>query len=529
MTVTLPVVFRELRSLARQKFTYYLRTCGVGALLVASVFYGWDRGGFGNEGRQLFGGLHRTLFWSIWILLPLLCSDSISRERREGTLGLLFLTQLKGPDIVIAKGISHGLRAITLLLAVVPVLVVPVLIGGVTLMEASLAVLINFSALCCAVSAGLLASAWSKSRLRAMLAAFVLECFFLVGLGLGVGMAWLNVLTPAWLNGWESRFDYVAVSGLGFMTDVRGAWPDLLRIASPKQILQGVAQVALITLLTLISAVLVAGIKTRNSWQEKAPSKQRIWLYRTFCTPVFWIKFFKKWMRRKLERNPIGWLEQRTWSGRLVTWGWFAVIVSLYSALLTDRTFSRGYQDMQLLVSWLLIGSMCFSASGSFRRERQTGVLELLLVSPLSEGAIIGGRLRGLWGQFLPSFVLLLAIWLYFSSLLPGSNEEQSAIVFYVISFLTLPIIGLYFSLRCHTLIMGFILTVVAGVVVPLILPGVIAFLLAFLVSGPGFGPSFSGSGPACIFQITIATMCLGSLHQRLKTRGFDFERTEAP
>jgi len=37
---------------------------------------------------------------------------------------------------------------------------------------------------------------------------------------------------------------------------------------------------------------------------------------------------FSAWMLRKLERNPIGWLEQRTWTGRLVTWGWFAVIMS---------------------------------------------------------------------------------------------------------------------------------------------------------------------------------------------------------
>ena len=47
---------------------------------------------------------------------------------------------------------------------------------------------------------------------------------------------------------------------------------------------------------------------------------------------MLWLTFFRRWMRRKLERNPIGWLEQRTWSGRLVTWGWFAVLISIYSA-----------------------------------------------------------------------------------------------------------------------------------------------------------------------------------------------------
>jgi ABC-type transport system involved in multi-copper enzyme maturation permease subunit len=527
MTVT-PVVFRELRSLARQRFTYWLRACGVGAMVMVSIFFSWSDSSAGSEGSQLFGGMHQALFWSIWILLPLLCSDCISREKREGTLGLLFLTRLKGPDIVIAKGISHGLRALTLLLAVIPVLVIPSLMGGVTIIEAVLAMLINLSALCCAIAAGLLASAWSKSRLRAMLSMIILEFLFLAGLGFGVGMAWMTVLTPTWVNGWESRIDYVAVSGLAFMTDVGGKWPDLLRVASASQILHGVVQVAIITIMTLVLAVLAAGIKTRNSWQDKAASAQAIWFQRTFCTPVFWVTFLRRWMRRKLDRNPIGWLEQRTWSGRLVTWGWFAVIVSLYSALMTDRGFSRGYHDIQVLVAWLLIGSMCLSASGSFRRERQTGVLELLLVSPLRESAIIAGRLRGLWGQFLPSFVLLLGVWWYFSSLLPNSPEEASGMMFYIVSFMTLPVIGLYFSLRCRTLIMGFLVTVLTGLIIPLVLPGVIIFLWAFAINSPGFDSSMIGSGPACLFQTVIASMCLGSLHQRLKSRNFTFERTEA-
>ena len=43
--------------------------------------------------------------------------------------------------------------------------------------------------------------------------------------------------------------------------------------------------------------------------------------------------------------------------------------------------------------------------SGSFRRERETGVLELLLVAPLSTHQIVWGRLRAIWGQFAPAAV----------------------------------------------------------------------------------------------------------------------------
>ena len=59
--------------------------------------------------------------------------------------------------------------------------------------------------------------------------------------------------------------------------------------------------------------------------------------------------------------------------------------------------------------------------------ERESGVLELLLVSPLGEKQIIAGRLSGLWGQFAPAAVLLLAIWAYFFDL-PAQRGPGQAV-----------------------------------------------------------------------------------------------------
>src|SRR5215471_8871727 len=146
MIVT-PVIARELRASARQPFTYSLRTVGVAALLLACFLFGL-RYNFGpTQGGLLFGSLHFTLFWAIWVLVPLLTADCISRERREGTLGLLFLTRLKANDIVVAKTLAHALRALTLWLAVLPVLAIPFLLGGVSWMEALLSVAVNFSSI----------------------------------------------------------------------------------------------------------------------------------------------------------------------------------------------------------------------------------------------------------------------------------------------------------------------------------------------------------------------------------------------
>jgi ABC-type transport system involved in multi-copper enzyme maturation permease subunit len=249
-----------------------------------------------------------------------------------------------------------------------------------------------------------------------------------------------------------------------------------------------------------------------------------VWFQRTFCQPVVLLSFFRRWMRHKLERNPIGWLEQRTWSGRLVTWGWFAVIISLYSAIFTDKNFFRGYGEMQRVVACLLTGCLAMCAAGSFRRERETAVLELLLVSPLSENQIISGRLEGLWGQFLPAFGLLLAIWAYFSTWLGNMLDDAQAISFYAFSFLSLPVIGLYFSLCCRNFLSAFLSTIGVGFLLPLALP----LLLRFLAFERYMPATIQTSVPASLLQSLFAIICWFQLHDRLKRRAFPFDRRES-
>lgn len=222
----------------------------------------------------------------------------------------------------------------------------------------------------------------------------------------------------------------------------------------------------LISVLALLAAVAVAAWNLQRFWQETPPSASQLWVEEKFCTPILWVSFFHRWMRHKLEKNPIGWLETRTWSGRLVTWGWFALMITLYSEALA-KSSSALWDEVQTFMTFLLMGVMAVSAAGSFQRERETGVLELLLVSPLSVGQIIGGRLRGLWSQFLPAFAVLLGVWMFVAGLYPQFIMNWEIIPFYCSSFLTLPVIGLYCSLRRRSFISAFLFTVFLGFVVP--------------------------------------------------------------
>ena len=57
-------------------------------------------------------------------------SDVISAERREGTLGVLFLTSLRSWELLVGLALAAGARFLLCLVAIVPVLMLPILSGG---------------------------------------------------------------------------------------------------------------------------------------------------------------------------------------------------------------------------------------------------------------------------------------------------------------------------------------------------------------------------------------------------------------
>src|SRR3989442_4816319 len=136
-------------------------------------------GGARSElGGLLFGGFRGPFFLSIWIWVPLLTADTISREKREGTLGLLFLTPLTPIGIVFGKSLIHTIRAITLFLAVLPALALPFLLGGLSWKDCVVSLLLNSSALMLALGAGLLASTLATDSRRALALALVFSFGF---------------------------------------------------------------------------------------------------------------------------------------------------------------------------------------------------------------------------------------------------------------------------------------------------------------------------------------------------------------
>ena len=183
----LPIVERELRVASRRKGTYWSRigAAGIAVAILAAVLWfsrliGGNFGFRAQLGPILFGIFSWLSFAFVCVTGIFLTADSVSEEKREGTLGLLFLTDLRGYDVVLGKLSSHSLVATYGLLAALPVIGIAFLVGGVTGGEFWRLVLLLFNTLFFCLAAGVLVSTISRDGQRAMSGAALLCGLFII-------------------------------------------------------------------------------------------------------------------------------------------------------------------------------------------------------------------------------------------------------------------------------------------------------------------------------------------------------------
>jgi ABC-type transport system involved in multi-copper enzyme maturation permease subunit len=340
-----------------------------------------------------------------------------------------------------------------------------------------------------------------------------------------------------WRDFWDNTPGIGSLIEQGVMFMVGGAanlsqWLSRMPLVAQNAAVVAFGCFTLLSGLTAFGMLLLAAWNVRRCWREEPPSARMKEFEKAFLKPVVWVGFFKRWMQRKLDKNPIGWLEQRRWTGRMVSLAWFTVVVVVYSMVLGDRNFMRNSGDMQSLLAWLLVATIAATSAASFRRERENGVLELLLVSPLKAREIVQGRLRGLWGQFLPACATMLVIWVYMIGLFGRSygmgGGSLTKVWFFAVTFATIPVVGLYFSLLCRHFISAYLLTLAVAVVVPVLLVGIACKWVATPESIYNeYGEMWRGIYVGTQFvQGGIVLLLLPRLTRKLNERSFPMERT---
>jgi hypothetical protein len=181
---------RELRVRARSRAAYRARlaVASVGALICLPQFM--SAGSFGSS-TTIGSGVFEAIVITAFMLCCAAClvtADVISAERREGTLGLLLLTRVREMDVLLGKLGSTGLTCLCGLVALLPVLMIPVLAGGVTGGEVFRNGLVLINTLFFSLAAGLWASASQLQRSRGFARALLLVMSVMLVPVIGSGM-----------------------------------------------------------------------------------------------------------------------------------------------------------------------------------------------------------------------------------------------------------------------------------------------------------------------------------------------------
>jgi len=171
MTSMVPIVQRELLLASRRQGTYWTRV--VTAALVGTVLFA-----MALSTNQPPFRTSQIIFRFLTVIAFAYClfagvrytAHALSEERREGTLGLLFLTDLCGYDVVIGKLAVTSLNAFFGLLAAIPLLGVPVMMGGVSGGEFWRITLVLVNTLFFSLAMGLVVSAFGVNERNVMLA-----------------------------------------------------------------------------------------------------------------------------------------------------------------------------------------------------------------------------------------------------------------------------------------------------------------------------------------------------------------------
>ena len=442
----LPIVARELRVAARRKSTYRFRMAvAVGALAVA----GWimlipNLRTPQHLGMAMFTALSVVAFIESFLAGVITTSDSISEEKREGTLGLLFLTDLKGYDIVFGKLVATSLNAFYGMLAIFPIMAIPLLAGGVSGAEFGRVILAAMNILFFSLAIGVFASAICREERAAGSVTIITLIFFAAGFPVIGGFA----------TNWENDpvMALFLIPSPGYTAFM--AFDQFYQTATAAKQNYFYQSMATIQVCAWIFLLLACAIVPR-SWQDKtergSPVKRLLERLR-YGTAALRASY----RRHALDINPFFWLVSRDRMSMWLTWSllvlaglvWIWGLIRFKRDFLSEPTYVLTGFTLHVILKLWLAGD----AGKRFGHDRKSGALELILSTPVPIRTILNGQLLGLWKQFAgPAMVVLLldAVFLW------AERQSNEWVLMCVIGMITLVVdlialawVGMWMGLR---------------------------------------------------------------------------------
>jgi hypothetical protein len=398
----LPLIERELRLRARSPAAYWTRfAVGMGGVLIClpqlASFTTFATPAM--MGRGVFNGLVSAAFMLICGVC-LLTVGALHAEKREGTLGLLLLTRVRVLDVLLGKLGSIGLTSVCVLVAFLPMLMLPVLSGGVSGGEVVRKELGLLNTLLFALAAGLFAAACQKEHFRAgRLAVLIVAAVTLVPFLAGVmlGRSGISAAPPLPVR-LSPLVLLISAGDLPYRTSPGSYWTSMAVLGVLSGLLlaaacDGLRQAVrgegdrMLMLPTAVFGRLRRAVRGPGATPTRSPLDTRDHIAQP-----------RRRHRFPEQASPVAWRvsEQR---GLRATF-WAAALIEFLYLMLYGLIFRFWGMSSVALASWsvnlasaAMIGALCaWAASRFFVETRRTGELELLLTTPVGAQTIVSDQ-----------------------------------------------------------------------------------------------------------------------------------------
>jgi ABC-type Na+ efflux pump permease subunit len=462
-----PIFNRELLTVPRRSRHYVTRVAYLGTLLVLAVTAWlatgtWTRTATLSEsarlGPLLFRGLTFVQLALFLFFSALSAASAVALEKDRRTFLLLLLTDLRNTEIVLGKVFGSLLPIFLLLLATVPALMLLLLLGGTSLLQVWQALLVIGATVVAAGSLGGLVALW-RDRTFQSLALTVLALVLYLCLVLGLGAL---PLSPATVERWQQWLNpFQALASVHDPTSLTApGWPPSYVFA--------LIMFGMTLLLTLwgLARLRVWGAGGEPIQQREQPAdadtgddpEKRAAAH---AAPG---------NLRTVGPNPILWREVKTRAyGRRpllikVAYGVVLGLIAYFGLAPVVRHVPQGpalpsyiaaYGLLPIgVLSLLLVAAQAATAITS---ERDTGALDLLLVTDLTPKEFIFGKIGGiLWNckEYLLPPLLLACVYAYYQCLaVPPAHHEELRGPMNVSSLIC--IVGSLLVLQAFTVVLG--------------------------------------------------------------------------
>jgi ABC-type transport system involved in multi-copper enzyme maturation permease subunit len=426
----LPVASREARLASRKILSYDIRSiiAGIFALIAFRRIFAPNVDAAGPPLLLTLGLMGFIYAVGAGVFKTF---DALSREKREGTLGLLLLTDLKPFQILFGKLLAASAMTVFGLLAFLPILSTPMIIGGIMFEQVIRLGLSLVTALLLAMSWGLYVSATARNYLTALAGAVTLVLIFAL-LPFDVA-SHLNPSSKTFaLETLVCLFTPTLPFQLAFTVN-----PELTQFFWP----------SIFCNLGLAFAWISAAVLILPHRCHEAPSKNKLLeKIRQFLHDLRFgsTSHRAKIRRRVLQSNPLFWLSNRD---RVASLG----LTTACILILVTAQFFEVSQLGLFIASLAILFRMAHASSHSISEDQKNGALELLLSTTLSVEQILNGLNAAMLRRFrLPVAVVILWPWFV---IVPGASSLFTKLlvcssILLIATWVALSWVGPWFALR---------------------------------------------------------------------------------